>query len=489
MRIYTNELSDAKCPSSGVCLYLGPKTLHVVFFLLLLFCGVATPALGAAQYLQKLEGYTLEPAEGWNAVAVKGWSGGDCVPFRYSVENTVGKTQNLNLRIVFDYKSGSLTGVERLESFKVPAGSVTGPYFEGDLGYYYWTVTVPKRTTYILEFCARLGSEAYLWPRDGVHVGTGDGAGDVLITAVRKLPDLNATMGAIPGCGMVTYEILYRNDGEADQINTRLVEDYDETKVEVTDDGGGRDDGNAIIWDMGTIPVGGRGNLSYRVALKGGVEDGAVILSNGVFTGDLEEMRTDNNRYTSEVRAIVGPKADAGTDKSILLGDSVTIGGSPVATGGSGSYTYLWSPAAGLDDPTKPNPTASPSGSANYTVTVTDGRGCRGSDDVRVAVEKSVLCGISGPESVCDGQQVAVFYYVGEDLMGSSAIFTLTWKIDGRVVGSGEEVTVDWGGFEFGRHDLDLEIVKENPDGTTATGSCRLEVLYVESPTASIIML
>jgi hypothetical protein len=165
------------------------------------------------------------------------------------------------------------------------------------------------------------------------------------------------------------------------------------------------------------------------------------------------------------------------------------IGSSPAATGGGGGYTYVWTPISGLDDPSEPNPVASPSNTSNYTLTVTDGRRCRDSDEVRVTVIEPVLCGISGPDSVCDDQPVATFYYVGEDLVTSSASFNFTWKVDGTALGSIEELTVDWGGFEFGRHDLDLEIVKENPDGTTATGSCSLEVLYVESPTASITML
>jgi hypothetical protein len=43
------------------------------------------------------------------------------------------------------------------------------------------------------------------------------------------------------------------------------------------------------------------------------------------------------------------------------------------ATGGTGNYTYLWTPAAGLSDPTIQNPTASPSETTTYTVEVNDG--------------------------------------------------------------------------------------------------------------------
>ncbi len=45
-------------------------------------------------------------------------------------------------------------------------------------------------------------------------------------------------------------------------------------------------------------------------------------------------------------------------------------------TGNSGAVTYSWSPAAGLDDPTSPNPTANPAVTTTYTVTATDEAMC-----------------------------------------------------------------------------------------------------------------
>jgi len=57
--------------------------------------------------------------------------------------------------------------------------------------------------------------------------------------------------------------------------------------------------------------------------------------------------------------------ANAGNDVTLIIGDSVVLGANPSAANGYGSYLYLWSPAEGLDDPTKANPLASP------TVTIT----------------------------------------------------------------------------------------------------------------------
>ena len=78
--------------------------------------------------------------------------------------------------------------------------------------------------------------------------------------------------------------------------------------------------------------------------------------------------------------------ADAGEDKTITSGGSVGIGGSPTGKG-PGSYTYSWSPAGGLDNVSDANPTASPTTTTTYEVTVTDpATGCTDTDSMVVTV-------------------------------------------------------------------------------------------------------
>ena len=75
------------------------------------------------------------------------------------------------------------------------------------------------------------------------------------------------------------------------------------------------------------------------------------------------------------------PVADAGTDQDYYEGHA------PVQIGSAEnpSYTYAWSPSAGLDNAAVANPLASPAISTNYTVTVTNGE-CQTSDNVSVTV-------------------------------------------------------------------------------------------------------
>lgn len=73
-------------------------------------------------------------------------------------------------------------------------------------------------------------------------------------------------------------------------------------------------------------------------------------------------------RY-SYIRIESVPTAFVGPDTSMFFGNSYQLNA-------GGGLTYLWSPATGLDDPTIPNPIASPTTTTTYTVAIGDGSGC-----------------------------------------------------------------------------------------------------------------
>ncbi|MDP4199833.1 MAG: hypothetical protein Q8922_14200 [Bacteroidota bacterium] len=90
---------------------------------------------------------------------------------------------------------------------------------------------------------------------------------------------------------------------------------------------------------------------------------------------------------------------------SICRGDSVIIGASVTIAGNTA--TFQWSPAAGLSDPTAQYPKASPKSTTVYTVVVTDGNGCTGSDTIEVAVADTLRPRISpATPSICAGDTV-----------------------------------------------------------------------------------
>ena len=94
--------------------------------------------------------------------------------------------------------------------------------------------------------------------------------------------------------------------------------------------------------------------------------------------------------------------ANAGVDKTICAGNSTSIGGSPTASGGSGTYTYSWSPSTGLSATNVANPTATPNGNTTYTVAVSDGQNTA-TDQVVVVVNALPNVNISGNTTICIG--------------------------------------------------------------------------------------
>ncbi|MBL7950374.1 MAG: gliding motility-associated C-terminal domain-containing protein [Flavobacteriales bacterium] len=82
------------------------------------------------------------------------------------------------------------------------------------------------------------------------------------------------------------------------------------------------------------------------------------------------------------------PIANAGVDQTIFLGGTVALGGSP--TGPVGSL-FLWTPDSLLSDLNASNPTANPTITTWFAVTVTAPNGCTATDSVLVTVVPTVV--------------------------------------------------------------------------------------------------
>jgi gliding motility-associated-like protein len=91
---------------------------------------------------------------------------------------------------------------------------------------------------------------------------------------------------------------------------------------------------------------------------------------------------------------------DAGLDDTICFGASTLLNVTPVAAGS----TYAWLPATGLSNASVPNPTANPTTTTSYTVTVTNISGCSGTDIVTIFVDPILSASsISGINITCNG--------------------------------------------------------------------------------------
>lgn len=102
---------------------------------------------------------------------------------------------------------------------------------------------------------------------------------------------------------------------------------------------------------------------TYRFTLQGRAANGCV------------------SDTTSETLRVYSTKAYAGKDTTAATGI-------PFRLRGSGGYTYRWSPPTGLDDPTRPDPTATLDNDTEFVLTALSPAGCATTDTIRIRVFK-----------------------------------------------------------------------------------------------------
>lgn len=137
---------------------------------------------------------------------------------------------------------------------------------------------------------------------------------------------------------------------------------------------------------------------------------------------------------TARVLVVVDtvPVANAGPDFYICegTGQGVFLQGS--ATGGAGSYSFLWTPSTGLSDPSIANPFATPATTTIYTLIVTSNLSGCSSDPTTLDTLSTVTVHVipqpianAGPDkSICPNDSVQI----GEVPQGGSSFYTYLWQ-------------------------------------------------------------
>lgn len=117
----------------------------------------------------------------------------------------------------------------------------------------------------------------------------------------------------------------------------------------------------------------------------------------------------------------------AGPDREICRGESVLIGCTEETPPAGTFYCYKWTPETGLDDPSLPQPTATPQETTTYTVYVTDNKGnLVATDGVLVRVKplpELSLTSDPSPAIIVNGAPV--------ELNATSGLASYSWELSG----------------------------------------------------------
>ncbi len=149
----------------------------------------------------------------------------------------------------------------------------------------------------------------------------------------------------------------------------------------------------------------------------------------GGFSGELYDA--DNFERINWVPTLVA-NATA-TPGTICAGSTSQLHANP--SGGVLPYSYVWSPAGSLSDPSGASPVASPASTTQYAVTVTDALGSTATSNVTVTVNPliPVSVTISASENpVAPG--TTVVYVASPVNAGASPVYQ--WKVNGVAVGT-----------------------------------------------------
>ena len=151
---------------------------------------------------------------------------------------------------------------------------------------------------------------------------------------------------------------------------------------------------NDAICEGNTVTLQASGGATYNWLPATGLSNAAIaapVASPAVTTlYTVTVTNASNCQATDTVRITVlkKPVADAGADKKMVEGQTVSLSG---VTGGDVS-NYFWTPPLYINDPLSLTPVVSPPGDQLYTLHVASGNGCGiATDDVFVRVFKKII--------------------------------------------------------------------------------------------------
>ncbi|MDB6110334.1 MAG: hypothetical protein JWR69_2084 [Pedosphaera sp.] len=344
----------------------------------------------------------------WFTGTLQGWKELDYVPGKAVL--TGGPFNSKVVVINFDHTKGGLPAIEFLTGF-TPSANVlitSGPTLTAPAGVDTWSYTLTVRlldkNAGAIQFWSRLSAGSHVSAGASIRFSSktlqiakpGAALGSPDLAIVKKGPALSS-----PG-GTITYTINYTNKTSTFSTATgvQLTDTLPNLVAYVPGSAAGPVIllGNNLTWDLGNLPPGVSGSVSYQVTVKTNAAIGQT------FTGVAMIASAENNANCGDDNASVTTLvAQPNLPPAILQNPvtSINYSGKPISfsvlASGTGPLTFQWrkngSTIPGATQSCFTLTTAGDGDAGSYDVVVTNIAGVATSSAAMVGIEQKISSG------------------------------------------------------------------------------------------------